>query len=724
MQMSVGRYQVWGGLLAVATLGASASAAPRSLNDLTGPWQLFVDDYLIAARQNVVRTYHAFEKHPANPVVPADKPWEGGCIYTYGTILPNEDGKGYRMWYHALPGDHDAYRLLYATSQDGIKWEKPNLGLVDYKGSKDNNIFIRRGKRDHIPSIMHTPWESDPSLHYKMINFDGDAANGYVYAHSADGLHWVDGPGNPVFAKGGDVSQFLWDFHTEQYVGYVKNNANVSGMRRRAVGRTATRDITRWPDPELVLIPDTFDDRWAKGVQRTHFYGMSAFAYETMYLGFLWVFRATDEEGYFDGPIFVELTTSRDGVHWLREEGERPPILPTGPEGTWDDGMITTPTQPLVVDGKVLVFYGGMDVTHAAKPPWHGDVGLGTLRKDGFASLDAAGSDAGVVTTRRMGGARGGLHVNYRANAGGALRVEVIDAKDQVVPGYGRADCAALTGDSLDAVVRWKQRDTLPGGAGGIRLRFILEKASLFSFKTDGTVKVLDDPAGPSLAAVFTFEDGFGDRAKDDGEQGMKRRGDIRVENDAKVAAFGECAVRMTSEFSPVETLEIEGTRELGTDFTLAIAVRSKDQQRARLFSSTTDIGPVRTDELVFEMDPTGSAIPGLQLICKGMEIRSPKLSFADNKYHHLAVTYQDGHITFYLDGKNVGTGLVPGGAPVRMIRNLRVGEDAEHGREEQFLGYLDDVVVLGRCLSSEEVSTLATKGAQSLPVGKPKRKS
>ena len=204
----------------------------------------------------------------------------------------------------------------------------------------------------------------------------------------------------------------------------------------------------------------------------------------------------------------------------------------------------------------------------------------------------------------------------------------------------------------------------------------------------------------------------------------MKRRGDIRVENDAKVAAFGECAVRMTSEFSPVETLEIEGTRELGTDFTLAIAVRSKDQQRARLFSSTTDIGPVRTDELVFEMDPTGSAIPGLQLICKGMEIRSPKLSFADNKYHHLAVTYQDGHITFYLDGKNVGTGLVPGGAPVRMIRNLRVGEDAEHGREEQFLGYLDDVVVLGRCLSSEEVSTLATKGAQSLPVGKPKRKS
>jgi hypothetical protein len=102
------------------------------------------DDYLIAARQKVTRKYHAFEKHPANPLVKADKPWEGNNVYVYGTVLPNESGPGYRMWYHALPEKkgEDAYRLLYATSTDGLKWDKPNLGIVDYHGSKNNNICI------------------------------------------------------------------------------------------------------------------------------------------------------------------------------------------------------------------------------------------------------------------------------------------------------------------------------------------------------------------------------------------------------------------------------------------------------------------------------------------------------------------------------------------------------------------------------------------------------
>ncbi|GMU19934.1 MAG: hypothetical protein AMXMBFR13_00380, partial [Phycisphaerae bacterium] len=154
----------------VTMLACPAVQAARSLNDLTGSWQLFVDDHLVAAKQKVSRRYHAFGKYPANPVLRGDKPWEGDDIYLYGTVLPTEQGPGYRMWYHALPGikGDDAYRLLYATSQDGIHWEKPELGLVEYKGSKANNIFIRRGARDHILSVLHLPWESDPAHRYLM----------------------------------------------------------------------------------------------------------------------------------------------------------------------------------------------------------------------------------------------------------------------------------------------------------------------------------------------------------------------------------------------------------------------------------------------------------------------------------------------------------------------------------------------------------------------------
>lgn len=615
------------------------------------------------------------------------------------------------MWYHALPRDEDYYRLLYATSADGIHWDKPDLGLVEYKGSKANNIFLRRGERDHIPSIIHTPWEADPDRRYKMINFDGKAG-GYMAAWSRDGIHWTDVSSEPVFAKGGDVSQFVWDPHTKRYVGYVKNGAYVSGMRRRAVGRTESEDFITWTDPHLVLAPDTFDDRWAKGVQRTSFYGLSAFAYESMYLGFLWVFSATDNEGYFDGPIFVELVTSRDGVHWLRAEGDRPPVLPIGTPGEWDEGMVMTATHPLVENGKIQLYYGGFDCSHAAPPPWIGAIGLATLRKDGFASLDA-GKDSGTITTKGLRHAAGPLHLNYRAGSGGELRVEVLDLEGNVLPGYGREACAPLAGDNIDQEVRWGSRTKLPATDKPIRLRFVLENAALYSFMAGDSVKIVNEAHGPELAALYTFESGWADSLSDDGRQNLKRNGDLRL--DREQVAFGTHALRMTARFSPWQTIEIKGTSQLGTHFTLAVMARSQDNAFARLFSSYDDNGLVNTSELIFDCDPAGKRHPGLRLTCKGIAVTSEPVQFADGEYHHLAVTYDDGLITFYLDGKDVGQRILPGGAPVSLERNLFVGEDAGLGRHEQFRGHLDDILVLGRTLSADEISLLHAKGAEGL---------
>ena len=73
------------------TLGAELSgAAEHSPADLSGPWQLVVDDVGIAEKVNVSRVYHAFEKSPSNPVLLPEKPWEGGTVYVYGTVLPAE----------------------------------------------------------------------------------------------------------------------------------------------------------------------------------------------------------------------------------------------------------------------------------------------------------------------------------------------------------------------------------------------------------------------------------------------------------------------------------------------------------------------------------------------------------------------------------------------------------------------------------------------------------
>lgn len=144
--------------------GSVHDAGPVSLGDLTGPWQLFIDDYLVESKTNLVRTYHEFAKDPRNPVMVADRPWEGTIVYIYGTVLPKEDGTGYRMWYQGLSdieGRNTGY-VLYAESPDGIQWQKPNLGIRDMVGSTQNNILFSRPGRDCLISIMHTPWDPDP----------------------------------------------------------------------------------------------------------------------------------------------------------------------------------------------------------------------------------------------------------------------------------------------------------------------------------------------------------------------------------------------------------------------------------------------------------------------------------------------------------------------------------------------------------------------------------
>ena len=104
-----------------------------------GPWRrLFLDAMVVEQQQGLLRVFHAAEKHPANPVLRKDKEWEGKGPYVYGTVMWDADRL--RMWYHHFVGGQ--YWDSYAESSDGIAWTKPNLGIVTYKGSKDNNILL------------------------------------------------------------------------------------------------------------------------------------------------------------------------------------------------------------------------------------------------------------------------------------------------------------------------------------------------------------------------------------------------------------------------------------------------------------------------------------------------------------------------------------------------------------------------------------------------------
>jgi len=128
--------------------------------------------------------------------------------------------------------------------------------------------------------------------------------------------------------------------------------------------------------------------------------------------------------------------------------------------------------------------------------------GLATLRRDGFASMEA-GAGGGTLTTRPVTFNGDRLFVNVNAPQG-ELRVSVLDGNGETVEGLGADACAALGVDSTGAEVKWSSGTGLAALAGQpCRLQFHLQSGQLFSFW------VTDDPNGASYGHMAAGGPGF-----------------------------------------------------------------------------------------------------------------------------------------------------------------------------------------------------------------------
>ncbi len=474
-------------LALAATVLCAAPLAHAGRPSAVGPeTQLFVDDALLAAKTGVVRRAHACRKLP-QPVLVPDKPWEQDGIdrrvYIYGTVLRDAQTGTFRMWYNRLA------TVLYATSDDGIDWDRPALGLVEFQGSKENNILLQRM---HSPSVVDDAHEADPSRRYKMLGCGRGRQPGYYTAYSADGLVWNLYPKNPVLSSS-DTITLSQDPATGEYLAFHKRHGD---PRTRPVARqvylSVSNDMQTWSEPELVMMPDEIDHaqtRELEGGTHSEFYNMSAFPYGGQWLGLVTHFRRTGRppgkgpgQSPADGPIDVQLVHSRDGRTWHRCS-DRSPVIPNGPH-PYDAGCILgVANAPVVVGDELWVYYTAITTTHGGYlPEKEITVALAKWRLDGFVSLDA-GEEPGTVETvpLRFEGDR--LTVNADASEG-SLAVEVLDAEGQPIPGYTRTDCTPVLGDNLRHEVGWKQQRRLPADRP-VRLRFHLHNTKLFSYRVD-----------------------------------------------------------------------------------------------------------------------------------------------------------------------------------------------------------------------------------------------
>lgn len=488
-----------------------------TIRDIGHERQLFIDGRFIEASAGIALTMNPPVQHP-EPVLVADRPWEPMGLAGYATVLREPDGR-YRMWYGGvckigLPSE-GAIRLCYAESSDGVHWEKPTIGRLNFEGSKDNNIVAPPLERQSMQgATVYRDEDAPPDRRYRLWTkfrpTDDELAAGAkpgLYAmHSPDGIDWTidENQPNPQEVACDTQNMFFFDHRIGRWVGYTRNKrtqwvgeaAEARGHRYRSIARMTSPDFVNWSnvsmeETQTVIAPDQ-RDRWAPTpdgeiTARTQVdvYTSCAMPYpwaQDVYIAMPAMYYHWDES---EAPakMDVQLLTSRDGIRW-RRQGDRAPFLRLGRDGSRSSGMIMA--VPWLIDrGEDLCFYhtgtSRLHRTHERAEDGDG-IFRCTMRKDGFVSADA-GYDGGAFSTPLITFDGGRLELNVQCSAGGWVRVGLVDEHNAPIEGRELDACDTLNGDGIAKTVRWAGKSDVSDLHGRpVRLRVEMRDARLFAF--------------------------------------------------------------------------------------------------------------------------------------------------------------------------------------------------------------------------------------------------
>lgn len=476
---------------------------------------LFVDDRFIEQMSGLTRRFHEPLKCAQNPVIRADRPWEhnSAAFVDTGLVVYDQKDQLFKAWYQGgyCFGPGDLSNMCYATSSDGINWDKPSLGVVEFEGSKDNNIVLMAPCMMHDPAPIIDYKDPNPERRFKAVWWGGrkdpSAKDGWLLGHcvafSPDGFHWTEHPDNPVWPGDAEVAT---PFGIERRSGKLVAYSSADGYGTRVVARSESENFVDWDlPPKLVFRPDDADP------PGTEMSGLAAIDYDCTAIGMLWVIRNLPgftkkewqeivdrniRQGSLGPPIsmnaaacrimYTELVSSIDGVEWQRIC--RRPFLPLGPQASWDE-CISLVARPIVANDRIYLYYTGHGRTmqtpgvEKLQPirDWTSDTGLATLRLDGFASLQAQSTPGGILLTRSFDLEGTTLAVNVDAS-NGVARIEVVDENCQPIPGFTKEQAQPITTDQLRATAKWASKSDVGELRGQrIKLRIFLENAHLYS---------------------------------------------------------------------------------------------------------------------------------------------------------------------------------------------------------------------------------------------------
>lgn len=490
---------------------------PEVINISLGRQLLAVDDFLIASPGNLQRKWHAVQYDDANPVLSPTKEWEGSIAMPFSSgAWYDEEAGAYKLYYNCGAAKN---MTCLAVSDDAKTWRKPVLTAAVRKGTN----IVREIEHYDTNVIWYDHVERNSSRRWKM----SEAACAYC-DHSfgllaGDGITWEVLVKRTGYVP--DRSTIFFDPFRSKWVFSIKSAQSHKGQGRcRAYWESTDlldAHLSNWThDPlwktDCLVSRSGRVESCGKGIPRPwvgtdegeahlappiaktvssfkpELYNLDAVGYESMMVGAFSILQCkhTDdptscpgggEQGHTSNSTefnAVFAGFSRDGWHWSRTDVPRRPLAGLSPDpSAWNyEDVQSTGGGFLVQDDILRFFFSGRRAGMQCST-----TGTGTLRRDGFASLQSNATS--TLTTRAVQWNSGLRHmfVNFR---GDRLRVGIRTVDEPRLPGFALSECVGMTrADSTRAEIRWTGAADLKAVAGKVvQIMIEVTNGELFSF--------------------------------------------------------------------------------------------------------------------------------------------------------------------------------------------------------------------------------------------------
>ena len=486
---------------------------------------LFIDDHDIEAIDNLTRRLHQPRKYRDNVLIRPEYRWENNTIQVRTTPVWLPDEGVFKMIYLTGAEGMDAEVRVdvtgapvgtesfacYATSVDGVNWEKPFLGLYDYPAltwrgtaiGRENNILP--SAKGMLQGPIYDPHDPDPQRRFKGLHY-GDGELRAVA--SPDFLHWevLDIPSLPSQ----DESHLTYDEDKRLFIAAVKR----AGPYGRSWHLLTSEDFANWTEHGLIFHADQVDqENGTERLQRffddpayltpifnrpeewrTDVYNFPVFKYEGLYLGLPvmhhWTGKHAPIYENVDSRKSVELTSSRDLRNWERVANRAPflELSKVGDGSAYDTGQVVVTNGPVKRNNELWFYYlacrhrsQSIEDTLNRKYLDGAATCMARLRMDGFVSLKG-GVEWGSALTKPIEVTGDRLCVNVDSWRG-KVAAEVLDGSSgEPIAGFSRDDSMPAVLDSIDHAMSWKEQGLSSLRGRTVQLRFSLWNAELYSY--------------------------------------------------------------------------------------------------------------------------------------------------------------------------------------------------------------------------------------------------